>query len=415
MKGCVLLICYDFPPVGGPAIGRPVGLYKYLPLCSYKCDVLTVKPTACRVKEPELLDGVESGRIHRSGSHDPQRLMYLLGIRRVRNAVVQSGKRASRRFFPDHKVGWVRPAIRMGRTLLSNYRYDVLISTSPPISNHLVARQLSLETDTPWIADFRDFWSLYKAEDTYQNERQVTKAQVLLQTIRKQATLVTAVNPSIADYVRADEVIYNSYDPEFAALWRTPNDHEHLVIGLLGTFDEICPVEPLLKMIAVVREKQPRLFNKIRLLQVGRVDSRWLSLQLERYDLTDTCDCHGFQSRAGTIRILSDASLFYVSVASEKESGVIPGRIYTLLASGRPIMAAVPHGSEVEKLLAPTGNSFCFTKNNITNAANYLCEQISLSENDGLAISPMPDYARMFSSEQMARRFAGLLDKIHSR
>ncbi len=410
-----LLIGYYFPPLGGAGVGRPLALYRQLPQYGWECHVLTVKAVAYRVHEPELLRDVDTTRIYRAGSYDPQRLLYLLGVRKVSDANIHRSKRVSGGFFPDSKVGWVRPAVRLGRVLGVNHRYDVIISTSPPISSHLVARQLATELNTPWVADFRNYWEVHKPVDVYGDPRKIEQSQNLLAGIRQQASAVTALSSAIGEFVQADEVIPNGYDSQLAGLWQPSSQNDNFVIGLLGTFDEICPVDPLLKMLATVREKEPRMFDKIKLLQVGRVDSRWLSLQLERYDLTDSCDCRGFHSRAKTIRILSDASLFYVSVASEKESGVIPGHIYTLLASGRPILAAVPHDSEVEKLLAPTGNGFCFTEDNVSNAADYLCEQISLSEKDALAIYPLPDYAREFSSENMARRFAELLDKIRSR
>ena len=411
-KRKVLLVCYDFPPVGGPAVGWPLALFKHLPQFGYECDVLTVKLVAYRVLEPELLKGLDKCHIYRAGSYDPQRLMYLLGIRKVRDVYVYSTKRVSDRFFPDHKVCWVKPAVRMGRTLISNNSYTVVISTSPTISNHLVAKQLSAESKTPWIADFRDFWGLHKAEETFQKTQQIEQALNLLKEIREQAAVITAVNPSVAAYVHADEVIYNSYDSDLARLWRTPDRSDRFVIGLLGTLNEICPVEPLLKVLSVVQKTKPELFSKIRLSQVGRVNMDWLQPQLERYRFNDRIDIHQFRSRKDTISIMSQASLFYLGLPSPKHMGVTPGRISTFLASGRPILAAVPPGSEVEKLIDQSGNGFCFSDDNISDAADFLCQQITLFETSSLDITTIPDYAKEFSSENLAKNFARLFDRL---
>lgn len=416
MRSCkALLVCYDFPPVGGPAVGRPLALFKHLPKYGYECDVLTVKPVAYRVLEPELLEGLDTSRIYRAGSHDPQRLMYFLGIKRVRDVFVRRGRKASDRFFPDHKIGWVKSAIRLGRVLSTNNRYDVIISTSPPISNHLVVKRLSAEFKTLWIADFRDFWTLHRAEDSYQNQRQIKRALSLLKAIRQQASAITAVNPSVAEYVNADEVIYNSYDSDLAQLWQAPPNSDHFVIGVLGTLNDICPIQPLLKVLAVVRETNPGLFNKIKLLQVGRVNVEWLRRQLEEYDLTERCEIRRFQKRAETMSILSQASLFYLGLPSPKELGVIPGRIYTLFASGRPILAAVPPESEVEKLIERSGCGFCFSDENLSNAAHFLCKQLALFKSKVLQITPLPVYARKYSSENMVKNFADLISRIRSK
>ncbi len=411
-KGKVLLICYHFPPVGGPAVGRPLALFKHLPQFGYECDVLTVKPVAYRVLEPELLDALDKSRVYRAGSYDPERLMYLLGIRKVHDVIIHHSRKVSGRFFPDHKVGWVKPAVRLGRTLISSNRYSAVISTSPPISNHLVAKQLSQESKTPWIADFRDFWGLHKAEETYSGRRRIERALNLLHEIRNQAAAITAVNPSVFDYVQADAVIYNSYDKDLAKLWRTPTDSGQFVIGLLGTLNEIYLAEPLLKVLARVRDTKRESFDKIRLLQVGRVSLDWLQPQLERYQLKDRIDLRGFQDRESTISLMSQASLFYIGLRSLSEKGVIPGRTFTLFASGRPILAAVPSGSEVDRLIEKTGNGFCFSNDSLSEAAHYLCQQIRLFEASKLHIAVLPEYAREYSSEKMVQRFAQIVDSL---
>ncbi len=411
----MLLVCYHFPPVGGPAVGRPLALFKHLPDFGYRCDVLTVKTVAHRVWEPELLEGHDSSRIFRAGSRDPQRLMYLLGIKKVRDAHVGVGKSISQSFFPDSQVGWVQPAIRLGRTLAASNHYEAVVSTSPPISNHLVAQQLAKELGVPWVADFRDFWTRRRAEDSYRNRKQVQKAFSLLDAIRRQAAAITAVTPSIAEYTRADRVIYNSYDDDLAALWRSPPERGGFVIGLLGTLDDVCPVAPLFKILTAMRKQAPLLFEKTRLLQVGRVDEGWLKRQLTEYELLERCEVHNFQKRADTIGILSEASLFYLGLGSRHDRGVTPGRIYTLLASGRRILAAVPPGSDVEVLLGETGGGQCFWEETIGSALAYLCRQIEQHRDGALAITPRPAYAQPYSSRNLARRFADIFDRLGSR
>ena len=36
---------------------------------------------------------------------------------------------------------------------------DILISSGPPHSMHLIARRVAKAVNTPWIADFRDPWT----------------------------------------------------------------------------------------------------------------------------------------------------------------------------------------------------------------------------------------------------------------
>jgi hypothetical protein len=182
-----LLVCYYFPPVGGAGISRPLGLFKNLPEHGIDCDILTVKPIAYRLLEPELLDGLDESRIHRAGSLDPLRLLYLAGVRRVGASSTRRARPASRRLFPDSKIGWVSKAVRLGARLLKSSQYDAILSTSPPISCHLVAQELVRRSKLPWLADFRDPWTSYTIEDWYHSPVLAARARKLLASIRSQS------------------------------------------------------------------------------------------------------------------------------------------------------------------------------------------------------------------------------------
>jgi len=410
----VLLVCYYFPPMGGAGVARPLALVKHLPEYGYECHVLTVKPVAYRMFEPDLLENIPDAKIYRAGSFDPQRLMYLLGMRRVSGRTIDRGRTVSNRYFPDAKIAWVRRAVKLGRDLLNNRDYHAVISTSPPMSAHLAARQLSREFKRPWIADFRDYWAMtvQKPEVFYRDDPgKLKRAQALLADIRDDASLITAVNGSVGEYVGAGETVYNCFDADLSSVWRQPSEDDTFGIGLLGTLNDITPVEPLLRLLARVREAEPVLFDKIRLRHVGQVDPEWIRPQLEKYGLADKCELLGAASRHETVRLLSATSMLYIGVASEREAGLSTGRIYTMLSSGRPILAAAPHGSEIEKLVSRAGNGCCFFDEDRA-AIAYVIERLKEAGQGGSSIVLNPSYATAYSSRSMAAQFAGLLDRL---
>ncbi len=59
---------------------------------------------------------------------------------------------------PDKFWGWYRPAVRAGAELIKKESIDVILSSGPPWTSHLVARRLRKTYGVPWIADFRDAW-----------------------------------------------------------------------------------------------------------------------------------------------------------------------------------------------------------------------------------------------------------------
>ena len=414
-KGRILLVCYYFPPLGGAGVNRPVQLYRSLPAYGYACDVLTVKPVTYRVYEPELLPQEMSGRIYRSGSRDPQRLMYLLGKRSVAPETIEQGRIVSDRFFPDPKIGWVKPAVALGRTIVENRHYRCIISTSPPISSHLVGHRLADEFNLPWIADFRDLWTALPIEQSYRSGRMVKKGQALLQRIRQAADTIVAVNTSVGAYVGAGSVIGNAYHEQFASHWRKPSDSPTITIGLLGTFNELYPLEPLLDLLVELRDRSPQTLDRLRELHVGSVDSVWLADVLERRRLTERVTSLGRLGRKETIEQLSEASLFYVATDRNRGRAFSTGRIFTLLPSGRPLLACCHPDSELAALVGKTENGFTFDGSSASRAAAWLVDLIERAAHGEEIILDSPAYAADYSELRLAESFAGLLDKITAR
>ena len=409
-KNRVLLIGYYFPPLGGAGVGRPLRLFKYLPQYGYDCEVLTVKSVAYRYYEPELLTGMDDSYIYRSGSHDPQRLMYLFGMRKVKDTVIARGKKVSDRFFPDPKIGWVKSAQKLGRILCENKNYHSIISTSPPISSHLVAMRLSHEFKLPWVADFRDFWTSYKAEDWFDEPQKIKKAQKLLQEITDKATEITVVNNAIKEYLKRGEIIPNSYDEDRAKKWRRPQNSDNFIIGILGTVDHLTPVEPLFKLLTLFRKKYPDLYSMIKLIQVGNINQSDFDSLLKKYELSDKIQIYGRKKREETINILSDTHLLYMGLSMQY--GIGTGRIYDMLASGRPILAFVSSQSVVNDLIKESNNGFRFDESIFDDTCQYLYQQLVKFKEKKLTVNPLPSYADKYSSSNMVKQFVSVLDNL---
>ena len=408
----VLLISYYFPPLGGAGIGRPLALFRHLNEFGYECHVLTVKPVLYRVYEPELLYGLEKSKIFRSGSWDPSRLAHLLGVRRVTTKTADQSRKITKSFFPDAKTGWIGPAIRLGKKLCHRNKYDLIISTSPPISAHVVAKEIHISLKIPWVADFTDFWVSLKAENHFDSELKVAKAKNLLAEIKSSADLVVAVNESCGEYVGAEQIISNCYDSDLAKLWNPLADAATFTIGVFGTLSDLTPIEPLLRVLQYVREKWKPVFDKLKVLQVGQVDVHWLNRQLESYKIQDKFEVKQFQNRSLAIQLLSRSSLFYLGISRDQGKGITPGRIFSLLASGRPILAYAPPESEIDKIISKASNSFRFEDKSLDQASEFLSRQVDKWSSGEVRFATEPDYAKEYSSKNMVRKFANLFDKL---
>ena len=62
-------------------------------------------------------------------------------------------------FIPDPRCLWVRPSVKFLLKYLKKHPVDIIVSTGPPHSMHLIAMKVAQATKLPWIADFRDPWT----------------------------------------------------------------------------------------------------------------------------------------------------------------------------------------------------------------------------------------------------------------
>ncbi|MEM7395956.1 MAG: glycosyltransferase, partial [Verrucomicrobiota bacterium] len=61
-------------------------------------------------------------------------------------------------FVPDARIGWRRPAVDAAKTFFEAEKPDLIFSSAPPYTTHLIARDLKQALQCPWVADFRDPW-----------------------------------------------------------------------------------------------------------------------------------------------------------------------------------------------------------------------------------------------------------------
>src|SRR5262245_26723123 len=209
----VLMICFAYPPIGGAGMIRSAKFVKFLPECGYEPVVVTPAHGAARLPCDADFGRSPGATIHHTGYRDVVRDVRDLFRRGTRHrshtpvvddavgAQASSGwLRSARRLayaavtLPDEHIGWKTPALQTIRALMARTRFDIVYSTSPPESAHLVARAVKDEFGIPWVADLRDLWS-----DDHYRQRTRTRRWVLRRIERRTLTdadaLVTVSEP----------------------------------------------------------------------------------------------------------------------------------------------------------------------------------------------------------------------------
>ena len=158
----VLLIAYYYPPMTNVGVQRSVKFAKYLPQFGFEPIILTVGrrgelPTQSleriyRALDPLLLYKPYEDRLFGTRRHYESMTKEVAGRNRLAHFVARN------LFVPGPQVMWLLPALWKSMQIVRAEQTEVVFTTSPPYSSHLVGHALNRLSGIPWVADFRDGW-----------------------------------------------------------------------------------------------------------------------------------------------------------------------------------------------------------------------------------------------------------------
>ena len=180
----LLIVSAHFPPDRSAGTHRVLRLANYLQTHGWETSVLTIAPASYRHSIPAgpSLVGRTDPRVtivrtgawrgHTAMVRWRNRLLRRDGQSRVgtgvRNAPPRdkAGWRAWRRAattnlfgFPDDEIGWFGHAVARGLQIVRRRQIDVVLSSAPPFTCHLIGHALKSMCNVRWVADFRDPWA----------------------------------------------------------------------------------------------------------------------------------------------------------------------------------------------------------------------------------------------------------------
>ncbi len=170
-----LIITYYWPPAGGAGVQRWLKFVKYLRDFGWEPVVYTAQNGEVPILDASLEKDVPPGiTVLKQPIVEPYSL-YKRFIGQKKDEKINAGflSESSKNpllekisvfvrgnvFIPDARMLWIRPSVKYLKAYLKENPVDVIISTGPPHSMHLIAMKLKAELGLPWLADFRDPWT----------------------------------------------------------------------------------------------------------------------------------------------------------------------------------------------------------------------------------------------------------------
>ena len=363
----VLIITYYWPPAGGSGVQRWLKFVKYLQEFGIEPVVYTVENANYLKQDTSLLNEVPRGiEILKQPIWEPTALLFwkkskqqTKGISNVSKGGFLSFIRGNF-FIPDPKVFWVKPSVSYLQKYLDANDIDVIISTGPPHSVHLIAERLHQKNDIKWLADFRDPWSdLYYNKDFKQLAFAKNKNRKLEESVLKNADcIVTVSNYLKQEFVKIAkkvEVITNGFDDEFVAAENSILDTK-FSISYIGLLPKQSNPKLLFKVLKALCEENLNFKKDLQLNFIGDI-SEEVKVAIEENKLLQNTNFVGYVSHQQAIEYQNISQVLLLLIPNVKNNkGILTGKLFEYLKAKRPILAIGPEKGDLAKILQETNS-----------------------------------------------------------
>ncbi len=421
MNRNVLVIAYYFPPMGLSGVQRTVKFVKYLSNHGWDPVVLTVAPGGYYAYDESLLREVEDAGVEivRTESLDPTRL-YKQGeaVKLPRESVRKLMNRVSQTvFFPDNKIGWKKKAVQKAKAIRENYNFELVFSTAPPFTDHIIGRDVSRELQIPLVLDYRDAWLDYQFAFYPTPLHRYIHFRLENSCVRS-ASRIVVVNRRIKiklleryKYLHYNDVniIPQGFDPaDFQVNEIPPLPDSHTMrVTHTGTFiEDITPV-PLLKALAKIYNGNPKLKGRIKLTFAGLFRKEDEKV-IRKLGLQNDVELLGYIEHRKCTNLMMSSDVLYITLGKKKNHDHhTTGKLYDYFGARKPILAAVPDGV-VSQIVNETQSGIVTDPENVDEIANGLLhyfEKFRRRELQPVPESAVEKYDRTKLTEELARIF----------
>ncbi len=383
----ILLVSLYWPPAGGPGVQRPLKLAGHLTGLGFDVHVLAPDDPKW-VHRDASLRVPEGVTVHRARNLGPRaripghELYGRRGLDRLRRRATITARGL---LAPDASVLWNATAIPAALRLVRRERIDVVLTTSPPGSVHLVGAAVRARGRARWVADLRD-----GIVGHAHRRREIRGEPALARLVARRADAVVAASAGVAEGMErfapgvTVHVVENGCDfDDFEGL--VYRRGERFRITHTGSFFGRRSPQAFLEALE-------RTDGDVVARFVGGLPPRqrdWVSSN----GLRDRVEVLDFLPRAEALALQrdSEANLLLVPEAEGRGRAVLTAKVFEYLAAERPILAVVPPDGHAAELVRETGAGVVVPADDVGAIAAALAElerRWREGTLDGLPLSP---------------------------
>ena len=398
-----LLLTQHFPPVNIVGALRPFRMVKHLCKNGWHVRVVANSPTTENDRDYQLLEELPGQNqiyflphetpftadeiIRRKGfSTRPNRAGGNFNFLRnpiVRRIFGNSREVASKILFPDIEVINVPVLYRKVRKAIHEFSPDIVLTTSPPHSLHLVGLALKKNYGRKWIADFRDPWDYYPQKGHYEidnrlerfwNDQVMRNADCIISSSRMYSSILKNKHQDIPRHKFV--TITNSFDINKIPL-KSDKDPKRFIISYTGIFypekDPFTFFRALKTWFSGLDRKNYEHYSNLITVQLIGSSNYRVKNVIRDLDLEKSVKFVGRQPHIEAIKLSknSDMLLIATGLGPKTRPGWTPSKLYEYLGCRVPILAVTREG-ELSEIIRKTNSGYIVTGEDHARIRNIL-------------------------------------------
>jgi len=419
-----LIITYYWPPAGGSGVQRWLKFVKYFRDYGIEPVVYTVENPSYPIIDTSLENDIPQNLIVlKQPIWEPNNLLSLLGKKKTESAGFLNpnptflGKTIqyirANYFIPDARKFWITPSVKYLKNYIEKNSIDVIITTGPPHSMHLIGLKLKQQLNVKWIADFRDPWT--EIDYFHQlplSEKAKKKHHFLEEQVLKNADSVLVVGNTMKrkyDKFNSNVVtVTNGFDGEIVNS-KIELDSKFTIthIGLMNADRNSKMLWEVLSEICVENSEfkndfQLKLVGKLDVTVLNEISKHNLSENIEIINYLPHNEVVEFQKKSQTLLLVVN------NVPSAK--GIITGKIFEYLMAKRPILAIAPSNGDLAEIIRQTNSGVVVDFDNKTLLKKTILDLYSKFKSNNLAVDSTN--IDQFHRKQLTKKVAEIINQI---
>lgn len=368
----ILLISYYFPPCGGAPVQRWLKWLPELVKAGFDVTVLTTQGGDYPIQDPSLLKEIPPQvKVLRSKAPQLAKFWRLLFGKKseLPHGSLDLDEKASplkkallwarlNLVIPDARKFWNPSALRRASSFLRENPIDLVITTGPPHSTHLIGLKLKEKYRLKWLADWRDPWSsIYYLQLNPPSKFSLNLQRRLERKVAQNADLNLVVSKHLASQLPSDNtaVLYSGFRPHGNLEPGSKTKSSKFRIKYVGNLTEGQRFEEAVKLI-----RDSLAGRDFELSFVGTALSRKQRQFLDK-NLPDRYSVSEFLPHREALSEMADSELLLLLINYyEGFQGMLTSKLFEYIGSGKRIFCLGPRGGEAEKLIDEYGLGACF-------------------------------------------------------